>query len=82
MEISEANIKSILGCIENLEHDKLEGINADDDLRSLGLDSLTSIELVVKLEEEYSVSIADDDLLIDNVCTINNIEKLLKKYKG
>lgn len=82
MEINEVNIKNILGATQKIEQSKLESIKGDEDLRSLGLDSITSIELVVKLEEEFNISIEDEDLLLDNVSTINNIEKLLRKYLG
>jgi len=80
MDINEANIKQILACIESIQCSDMSLLKGDEDLRSIGLNSLSSIELVVKLEEEFNISISDEDLIIDNVSTINNIEALLKKY--
>jgi acyl carrier protein len=80
MEINELNIKNILAEVSNINKEELEILTVDSDLRNIGIDSLTSIELVVKLEEQFSISINDDDLSIDNVCSIKNIMELVKKY--
>jgi acyl carrier protein len=80
MEINELSIKNILAEVSNINKEELEILTVDSDLRNIGIDSLTSIELVVKLEEQLSISINDDDLSIDNVCSIKNIMELVKKY--
>lgn len=47
------------------------------------LDSTAFITLVVNLEEEFSVSIDDDDLEIANLSTFKSIVVLIDKlYKG
>ena len=48
-------------------------IGDNDDLVLLGLDSIGSVKLVVKLEEEFGILVSDDDLLIEN---FNSIEKI------
>ena len=80
MEISEQSIKEILSQVGEINKDEIETLTGDSDLRTIGIDSLTSIELVVKLEESFDISIGDDDLSVDNVSTINAIIELIKKY--
>ncbi len=80
MEISEQSIKEILSQVSEINKDEIETLTGDSDLRTIGIDSLTSIELVVKLEESFDISIGDDDLSVDNVSTINAIIELIKKY--
>ncbi len=74
-------IKDVLAETIGIERDALENISGNDDLRSHGLNSISCIELIVKLEQENEITISDEDLLIDNVCTINSIYNLLEKYK-
>ena len=51
------------------------------DLRSEGLDSLKTIELIVCLEGEFGIEIDDEDLLVENFSSITNIVKVLsEKY--
>lgn len=80
MEINEQSIKDILSQVGEINKDETETLTGDSDLRNIGIDSLTSIELVVKLEESFDISIGDDDLSVDNVSTINAIIELIKKY--
>lgn len=79
MKIDEVSVKNILSGLA-IEQDSLVEIGSDVDLRNFGLNSITSIELIVKLEDEFNIAISDDDLIIDNVCTINKIIQLLEKY--
>ena len=43
------------------------------------LDSLTTIELISKLEDEFRINIDSDDLNHQNFNTVVNIEALVKK---
>lgn len=74
-------IKSILQQILELDENILEGLNKDTDLIELGLDSLKAIELVVHVEDNFEIMISDDDLLLDNLSSIEQIEKLILTYQ-
>lgn len=57
-------------------------IQTDGDLRRVGLDSLKTIALVVKLEEAFSINFAENELLFENFSTIEKIaERVLNKIK-
>ena len=46
------------------------------------LDSLTTIELITKLEDEFQINIDSEDLNHQNFNTVANIEALVKKIIG
>jgi len=81
MSIDQVSVKELLSDL-SIDWDSSPEIDNDTDLRNFGLNSITSIELIVKLEDEYEIAISDDDLIIDNVCTVNRIVQLLSKYAG
>lgn len=47
-----------------------EQVKESDEFRSVGIDSLTYVQLVVETERKYNISFNDDELLLDDVKTI------------
>lgn len=82
MVIEKENIIKMLPIA--LKRDESEFLKLEDkaDLREHGLDSISSIELIVMLENEFNISVDDDDLLIDNFNTIEKLMILLDKYNS
>jgi acyl carrier protein len=75
--------------IEKIIRDKIREIleieNADkmamaEDLKEYGMDSLNAIELIVALEMEFAIEFNEEDLLVDNLCTIQKLKDVVKKY--
>lgn len=57
-------------------------IKNDTDLMNLGINSLLLIEIIVEIEERFSIEVLDDDLTTENFRTIDSISNLLiNKYK-
>lgn len=69
----------ILSCIQNLTG---ANINVEDNvnLGVYGIDSLTRVQVVVALEDEFGIVFDNKDLTQDNFETIQNITRLLKAY--
>lgn len=65
---------------ETLEIGYDEQVMLEDDLCEKGLDSIKAIELVVGLEDLYDIQIYDEDLLVSNFSSIQQILNLLNKY--
>ncbi len=65
---------------EVLKIENSEEISLDKDLKEYGMDSLNAIELVVALEMEFGIEFAEDDLLVDNLCTVQKIILVVRKY--
>lgn len=74
-------IKNILGELLELDEETVGTLNGDADLIELGLDSLKAIELVVHIEDNFGIMISDDDLLVDNLSSIEKIESLIATYQ-
>lgn len=66
--------------MEIMELDDVGKISLEEDLREYGMDSLNAIELVVALEMEFEMKFDEDDLLVDNLCTIQKLQDAVKKY--
>lgn len=73
-------IRKILA--EVLEENKKEisRISLTDDLTEHGLDSISAINMIVQLEEKFGIEIIEDDLLVENVSTIEKIINVINKY--
>lgn len=72
-------IRTIFSEILKFEKD-IYNIPNDANLIELGLNSLNAIEMVVYLEDTFGIEIRDEDLMIDNMSSINQICELLKRY--
>ncbi|MBJ8191586.1 acyl carrier protein, partial [Bacillus cereus] len=70
----------LLEKILKLAPGELEQLTPDQDLRTLGLNSLSAVELIVELENELDITMEDDDLVLEHLSTLQGIERLLGKY--
>ena len=66
---------------EVLKIENPEEISLEKDLKVYGMDSLNAIELVVALEMEFGIEFAEDDLLVDNLCTVQKLILVVRKYQ-
>ncbi len=65
---------------EVLENDNIENISANDDLKEYGIDSLNAIELVVELEMTFKIEFSEDELLLDNLCSIQKLINIVESH--
>ena len=70
MELREWMLKKLKEILESEQQ-----IDGDMDLVHYGLDSLKTIAFIVELEKQLGNSFDDDELLLENFSTINQIEK-------
>ncbi|OAB33773.1 acyl carrier protein [Paenibacillus glacialis] len=68
--------------VDQLVKEKLtDSFLPDTDLRILGMDSFKTISLISSIEEKLEIVIDDEDLIIDNFLSYNQIITLLSsKY--
>ncbi len=55
-------------------------VNENEDLFLAGLDSLSVLKMVSYIEDHFDIEIEDEDLSIDNVCTVNAIIDMVGNY--
>lgn len=63
-----------------LEIPDIKNITDTEDLQKWGMDSLNCIELVIKIEEQFDIEIADEQLGLQYVDSINKIVELVTNY--
>lgn len=73
-------ILQILSEVLKVEENELMQFDENVELMYWGLDSLNAIEVIVMLEDSFNISIDDEDLLIDNINTVNKLIALVEKY--
>ena len=55
--------------------------SSEDNLLSLGLDSLKMMRLIAFIEEKFSIVIPDIEITPDRMENLASIEQLINKYK-
>lgn len=77
----EQSLRKII--MELLELTKpIEEIENDEDLTKLGMNSISTIELVVEVEAKYDFEFNDEDLLVENFKTIERLATYIEKRIG
>ena len=78
--MKEIEISKIVEIIQsNLENMLISQNQYNDDLTTLGMDSITFIHIIVELEETFDCEIPDSKLLISEMNTINKIAVVLEE---
>ena len=54
----------------------VKDITGDTELRSLGIDSLDLVEIVMEAEEEFNIAFSNDEL--NNFVTVNDVVNAIK----
>ncbi|UJF31362.1 acyl carrier protein [Paenibacillus hexagrammi] len=72
---TEEKIVEIIAMVFRMEVDRVKRLSGEEPLSQIGLDSINCMEVVVNLEEEFSITFNDEELLLEN---LNTIQKLLQ----
>ena len=60
--MSEEMIQRVLKCIATSKRIPLETVTIESDFQQLGIDSMDAVEILFALENEFDISIPDDDV--------------------
>jgi acyl carrier protein len=74
-------VLKIISQVLGVDSDYLVQVKDTIDLRNCGLSSLKTIQLVVAIESEFDITLDGDDMLIENINTIDKIINLVTRYK-
>ena len=66
---------------ELIFYDNPETFTNDDDLLDAGLDSMGIMRLVIFIEEEFGVTLPDDELEPENLQSLNKIANWIKRHQ-
>ncbi len=70
-------VRAMLAKQLNLQEDKIK--LESDIVKDLGADSLDVVELLISLEDDYGISIPEED--IANVKTVKDIVEMIEKFQ-
>lgn len=80
MELRRSDVINILSKALDVDINVLSQIGDDEDIGQYGLDSIKGIQAMILLEAEFDIELVDEDLLLENVNTINKIKKTFENY--
>ncbi|MEW9699672.1 acyl carrier protein [Paenibacillus sp. SI8] len=72
-------ISDIIAAVLNMDPEQLRGINYDEPLNTIGMDSINCMDIVIQIEEELQVVFQDDELLLDNLNSINKLSLIVSQ---
>ena len=70
----------IMKLISSISAFSYEDVDLNDELDSIGIDSLKKVELIIALEDCFSIIFDDSDLDPLKLITVANIVELTEKY--
>lgn len=76
MELAE-RIENIILTVLKIEPEIIKELSPDETLNRIGVDSVNFIEIVISLEEEFNIAFEDDELLLQNLNTINKLKNVI-----
>ena len=59
---------------------KIDALQYDTPLLSLGIDSILALSILVEIEEAYDIEIDDSDLNMDKIKDISSFANLVRGY--
>lgn len=77
----EEKLRAIVARVLELSEEDVKNLDRDADLMELGLDSMTCVEVVVNLEDEFGIMVEEEDLLVENMSTITRLKEMVEKYQ-
>ncbi len=81
MELTQ-RIENIITAVLKLEPEKIKELSRDETLNRIGVDSVNFIEIVISLEDEFGIAFEDDELLLQNLNTINKLHNIISDKLG
>ena len=74
-------MKNINECVQKIVYQEIKQVISDDiNLFENGLDSLGILRVLTYIEEELGIEIPDEELMSENLDTINKLVKIVNKY--
>lgn len=58
----------------------IDDLENDDYLLNYGLRSINIVLFIKSLEQKFGFEFSDDDMILNNFKSINEVERLVKKY--
>ena len=73
VKMKEATVENVLTILNSMDNIKITEERIEDDLTDCGMDSITFIQTIVALEEEFDCEIPDSKLMLSEMNTIKRL---------
>ncbi len=78
MDIEE-RIAQCIALTLKVEPESIKNMSGDQNLSTIGMDSLNSIDIVLSIEEEFGINFTDEDLLLQNLNTVSKLIQIVER---
>lgn len=75
-------IAEIVMAVLQIESERMNQVSEESPLNVLGMDSLNCVDIVLTIEEEFDVVFNDEELLLDNLNSIEKLTRLVDEKRG
>ena len=75
--MKEVTVENVLTILNSMDNIKITEEKLDDDLIDYGMDSITFIQTIVALEEEFDCEIPDSKLMLSELSTVKKVLDVL-----
>lgn len=81
MELRE-QIAAVISEVLNADFEEIKNISGDETLNRIGVDSVNFIDVIISLEDKFNITFDDEELLLQNLNTINKLYKIISEKLG
>jgi acyl carrier protein len=75
--IAKDKVEEIISTALRIEPERVNELPGDELLSTIGLDSLNCMEIVIQIEEFFGIAFEDEELLLENLNTLNKLMGLI-----
>jgi acyl carrier protein len=76
--IAKEKVEEIISTALRIEPERVRQLPGDELLNTIGLDSLNCMEIVIQIEEFFEIAFEDEELLLENLNTLNKLMGLIE----
>jgi acyl carrier protein len=75
-------IVEIIANVLRIDLENIKKLAGEDPLNAIGMDSLNCMDIVVNIEEHFEISFDDEELLLENLNSINKLSAIVAHKVG
>ena len=80
MSVCKKDVYQVVSDVLECDIQFIQRMSEEDDWAVYGMDSVSAVQLIIKLEEVYDIEFQDNDMYIGQINILGKIFGLLKKY--
>ncbi len=82
MKATNNTAERVIAVIADVLECDVKDVSTSSRLESLGMDSLDAVQLVMELEDEFDITISEDDADAEDILTVGDIIRYIESAAG